>query len=51
MKNKKIRRLQNDMEMESVLGAHSKVAKFSLLVINSIFKEISCLVVLLFGFF
>lgn len=30
--------------------AHSKVAKFSLLVINSIFKEILCLVVLLFGF-
>lgn len=30
--------------------AHSKVAKFSLVGINSIFKEISCLVALLFGF-
>lgn len=37
--------------MESVLGGLWKAAKFSLLVIDGMLKEILCLAVLLLGFF
>lgn len=50
MNSRKIRRLHNEMNMASVLGACWKGAQFSLFVINSASKEIVCSAVELFEF-